>query len=1324
MGWLMPRRSRSLAGSQGRRFPRRGGGPSRVPARAVLLLLAMVAALAPRAFAQMTPNPGDRWTPGGIWNHDVTTTSLEGRLMLQQSVTIDRLGGTQTWANAAIDACPWTKVTPPLPSTSCTTFKGYETSSSSFRNHPLTVANFVATQAMIDNGGVVIRLRWKNYNSPAGGNVAMTEWVPLLPPPNAALVLTPASISENAGVSTVTATLNRTTSAATTITVSAAEVAPAVAGDFALSSATTLTIAAGSTTSSGAVTITANDNSVASGSKQVTVSATATGGNGVAAPSSATLTITDDEYGLNVGSVTGQATEAGGTATFTVALITQPSQAVTVSVTSLDASEGTVSPSSLTFETSDWSTTQAVTVTGADDAIDDGTVTWAVRLDPSSGDANYNGLANVDVSVTTTDDDDAPGVTLAVSPSSISENGGVSTVTATLSRASVAATTVTVTPVTGFYTVGSDAEIVIAAGSTANATDTATVAAVNDAIDNASDRTGTVTATITNARATADGTTMAVSGGALTLTDDDEKGLALVDSSLVPLDHLAVTAGSSASYTVALTSEPTGAVTVSIASDNADVTANPASLTFTMSNWNSPQTVSVSASSDGDDYADAATLTHDAAGGGYGDDESASLPVAVAETGGTRVLAVPVTAVTERVYSIGAATVRVTYSPLAGAAVPSPAGSGFGLGEGDARVAVDVSAVSGLPSGGLTLCLAGSQGIRDAAAGRKLVLLRHDGTAWTAVSGSAWDATEMRACASGVTSPSPFALGYADRSVEFAWTVSNRVYTVDEAIADLVLPPVKEGAGDAPVTCCTHDLTPERLPAGLRFDEATWTLSGTPKEVFPATTYAWTARDADGPASLTFTIAVEHGLEKARARLKAINESVLPELSRALWGSALDAVTGRLASPDAAAPTAAGGLEAAAGFVRAHEGALEEGDVSWKELLGAESFAFGLAGEDGPGGPGAGGVVAWGSGDWRKLSRDEDALDWSGDAFSAHVGVDAALRPDLRGGLAASWFSSDVAYTDRSGDAAVKGSHESRMTALTPYVGWAAGGGTRLWGAAGYGWGEIEIVDGDLRDRFGAQTADSRFLAGAAGGSVPVWSGASMTLEAKGSAEATRWRVADNGDAIAAVSVDTRRLRLAAEGSRAYALAGGASLTPTLEAGVRWDGGDGATGTGLEAGGGLSWTDPARGLTVEAKGRALLVHDSDVEEWGASGSMRLDPDADGLGLSFRLLPSWGASGSGVARLWDEGVAATRPADGGGDGARLETDLGYGLPALGGHGTATPYAGFGLAQGGERAMRAGVRLDLGTGFDLGVEAERRENATDAGHRVGLDLRIGW
>ena len=357
----------------------------------------------------------------------------------------------------------------------------------------------------------------------------------------ATLVLTPRVILENGAVSTVTARLSHPTTEATTLTVSAAAGANTVGGDFSLSSTTTLTITAGATASTGTVTVTAVDNAVASGRKQVRVSATAAGGRGVADPSAATLVIRDDEYGLAldpVSGVTGQATEAGGQATFTVALLSQPSAAVTVSVTrwnaagdAPDETEGEVSPSSLVFTPQNWSTVQRVTVTGVDDDVDDGTVAWKVRLDPSSGDADYDGLDSEDVDVTTTDDDDAPTVTLELAPSSISEAGEVSTVTARLSHPSIEPTTVTVTAVAGAYTVGPDAEIVIAAGETVADSDTATVVAVDDALDNPVDRTVTVTGTASNGRGVG-----AVAGATLTLTDDDEKGLALSSAALVVAD--------------------------------------------------------------------------------------------------------------------------------------------------------------------------------------------------------------------------------------------------------------------------------------------------------------------------------------------------------------------------------------------------------------------------------------------------------------------------------------------------------------------------------------------------------------------------------------------------------------------------------------------------------------------------------------------------------------------------------------------------------------------------------------------------------------------
>ena len=91
-----------------------------------------------------------------------------------------------------------------------------------------------------------------------------------------------------------------------------------------------------------------------------------------------TAAVTDDEsVEVTVSAVSGQATEAGGTATFTVKLGSKPTANVTISVTSEDTGEGTVSPSSLTFEPDNtnskiWSSAQTITVTGVDDSIADG----------------------------------------------------------------------------------------------------------------------------------------------------------------------------------------------------------------------------------------------------------------------------------------------------------------------------------------------------------------------------------------------------------------------------------------------------------------------------------------------------------------------------------------------------------------------------------------------------------------------------------------------------------------------------------------------------------------------------------------------------------------------------------------------------------------------------------------------------------------------------------------------------------------------------------------------------------------------------------------
>ena len=207
---------------------------------------------------------------------------------------------------------------------------------------------------------------------------------------------------------------------------------------------------------------------------------------------------------------------------------------------------------------------------------------------------------------------------------------------------------------------------------------------------------------------------------------------------------------------------------------------------------------------------------------------------------------------------------------------------------------------------------------------------------------------------------------------------------------------------------------------------------------------------------------------------------------------------------------------------------------------------------------------------------------------------------------------------------------------------------------------------------------------------------------------------------MAASQSDASRLRLILDGSRSFE-AGGGTLTPRLEVGLRHDGGDAETGTGVEVGAGLSYQ--ADGIAVEGAVRGLLAHeDEDYREWGASGSVRIDPGASGRGLSLTLRPTWGngverdGAAVGAARRLGarERASAFEPE------RRLDAELGYGLSVLDGRGVATPYAGW--SQAGEReTLRLGQRLRLGQAAEWRVEGELGEDART--WRAGYGYRLG-
>jgi hypothetical protein len=94
-----------------------------------------------------------------------------------------------------------------------------------------------------------------------------------------------------------------------------------------------------------------------------------------------------------------------GAAAFIVALDTQPTADVTIDLTvgGTPQPQATLSTGPLTFTPANWNVPQTVSVSGIDDGIVDGDVPFSVILAPASADAEYAGLAAVDVAAVSTD---------------------------------------------------------------------------------------------------------------------------------------------------------------------------------------------------------------------------------------------------------------------------------------------------------------------------------------------------------------------------------------------------------------------------------------------------------------------------------------------------------------------------------------------------------------------------------------------------------------------------------------------------------------------------------------------------------------------------------------------------------------------------------------------------------------------------------------------------------------------------------------------------------------------------------------------------------
>lgn len=319
-------------------------------------------------------------------------------------------------------------------------------------------------------------------------------------------------------------------------------------------------------------------------------------------PADISLTNVDnDTPGFVISPTSVTTTESGGQAFFSVVLTVAPSRDVTLPLVVGNPNEGKINPTSVTFTPANWNVAQLVTVSGMDDPVVDGPVTYSIVTGSStSTDTHYAGIDPVDVKVVNSDNDIARVLVTPTSGLQTGENGATATFTVALGAQPTGPVAIALSSSDTSEGTVAPASVVF---SPANwkTPQTVTVTGVDDA-----ERDNTVAYSIITS--VAEGSDAAYAG--LTVPDVT---LANLDNDSIspvvlvsPVSGLKTTeAGGTATFTIRLSAAPQASVGLSVtSSDTTEGAVSPSTVIFTTANWSAPQTLTVTGVNDGFDDGD------------------------------------------------------------------------------------------------------------------------------------------------------------------------------------------------------------------------------------------------------------------------------------------------------------------------------------------------------------------------------------------------------------------------------------------------------------------------------------------------------------------------------------------------------------------------------------------------------------------------------------------------------------------------------------------------------------------------------------------------
>ena len=395
--------------------------------------------------------------------------------------------------------------------------------------------------------------------------------------------------------------------------------------------------------------------------------------------------------------------------------------------------------------------------------------------------------------------------------------------------------------------------------------------------------------------------------------------------------------------------------------------------------------------------------------------------------------------------------------------------------------------------------------------------------------------------------------------------------------------------------------------------------------------------------------------------------------------------------------------------------------LTGEELLGSSSFEIALGASQGSNGnPTDVGpqVTVWGRSDFQVFeSGGGQNSGYDGDLVAGYLGADFNTGGSWLVGMALSRIKAEADYT--LGGAGDGGTLEAELTNLHPYARFALNDRSEAWTILGLGKGEVT----DSAQGGSTSKSDLSMQMMSAGARHLLNSFIGIDWALLGDGSLAKVNTSKGVEAVDGISASVWRVRAGVEASYTSVWEGGSALTTFLEIAGRQDGGASAKGRGLELSPGLAFSDAESGFSIEARGRALVLHSADDHrEYGASLTASLAPGTDGTGLSLAMTPTWGTPANSLDSV-DASLFPQEVVEGRADSLSLNSRVAYGFAA--GPGLLSPFAEFSLHDSDSYRTRVGSRYSLGPSVDLELSGDRTKDGTgSAEHSVQFRTRIGF